>query len=209
MKRAFLFLSLAIIGISGFAQETGTMKDKRDKQVYETVKIGEQVWFAENLNYEMPNSWCYRDSAKYCDLYGRLYTYESALKACPKGWHLPSDDEWKTLEKELGMTAEEADQFNYRGNGIGLKLRSQTDWYFDEIKSQKGTNESGFTALGGGYRIFQDGSCSYAGMIGSWWTSTAQNDKGAWSRYLSHNFTSVFRKAYNKGDAYSVRCLKD
>ncbi|MCL2101947.1 MAG: hypothetical protein FWH22_09585 [Fibromonadales bacterium] len=69
---------------------------------YKTVKIGNQVWMAENLNHKTGKSWCFEDDDFYCSKYGRLYDWNTAKKACPVGWHLPSDSEWNELQKTAG-----------------------------------------------------------------------------------------------------------
>jgi uncharacterized protein (TIGR02145 family) len=107
---------------------------------------------AENLNYDMPDSWCYDDDPENCAVYGRLYTWEAAKKACPECWHLPSEEEWVILERHLGLSAEEAAIFLLRGEGIGTKLKSKTGWEPVDGKNL-GSNETGFNALAGGHRI--------------------------------------------------------
>jgi len=102
---------------SGVKGEMGFMTDARDGQTYKTVKIGEQTWMAENLNFETADSYCYEDSANYCTMYGRLYTWAAATTACPEGWHLPSDDEWNTLRSVVGKRL-----------SIGAALRSTSGW---------------------------------------------------------------------------------
>ncbi|MCK9204433.1 MAG: hypothetical protein M0P58_08390, partial [Bacteroidales bacterium] len=79
-----------------------TITDPRNGLVYPTVKIGSQCWLQKNMNYQTGNSWCYENKSENCDIYGRLYDWETALKVCPKGWHLPSDDEYSVLLDYLG-----------------------------------------------------------------------------------------------------------
>jgi len=103
LKQSILFA--VILSFSAFSQQdTGSFTDSRDGKVYKTVKIGTQVWMAENLAYK-PNEgryiWDQRDSG-YVAKYGYLYEHNTALKIVPSGWHLPSNKEWKTLYDFLG-----------------------------------------------------------------------------------------------------------
>jgi uncharacterized protein (TIGR02145 family) len=94
-----------------------TFTDPRDGQTYNIVQIGNQTWFAENLNYATGNSWCYDNNDSNCNIYGRLYDWQTALTACPSGWHLPSDAEWTVLTDYLG------------GDTVaGLKMKNTTGW---------------------------------------------------------------------------------
>jgi len=107
--------------------------DPRDGKQYKTVKIGEQVWMAENLNWEGTGCW-YNNSPILGNTFGRLYTWDEALKAVPPGWHLPTDDEWQKLVDFAGG-----------GRIAGGKLRAKDGW------DGNGTDDFGFSALPGGY----------------------------------------------------------
>ena len=186
---------------------TGTFTDPRDGQTYNTIEIGSQTWFAENLNYQSSNSWCYGDNGSNCDIYGRLYTWEAALNACPSGWHLPSDDEWKTMEMALGMSQSQADETGWRGTDEGGKMKETgtTHWTSPNTGA---TNSSGFTALPGGYRR-SSGSFYSLGGSGHWWSSSEGSGASAWLRSLGYGYGQVGRGGYYKAYGRSVRCLKN
>ena len=120
--------------------ENNTLTDLRDNQVYKTVTIGEQIWMAENLNYKYKAgtySFCYNDSTKYCNLYGRLYAYDvKNVQICPEGWHLPDSVEWKNLI----------------GEKLNESLKADSSWRVWQGKPTDGTNETGFSVYASGYK---------------------------------------------------------
>ena len=175
-----------------------------DGQTYEIVEIGNQCWMAENLNYETTNSWWYDNSSANGDIYGRLYTWDAALTACPSGWSLPSDNEWKQMEMALGMSQSEADDTGYRGTDEGEKMKSTSGWN----NNGNGTNSSGFNALPGGYRS-SSGSFRNLGNRDFWWSSSESSGTFVWGRYLTYDYDQVNRYYYNNTSGFSVRCLKN
>jgi uncharacterized protein (TIGR02145 family) len=166
--------------------------DQRDNQTYRTVKIGDLVWMAQNLNYEIDNSWYYKNPYELPnEKYGRLYTWDSALKACPNGWHLPSLDEWKLLMDAAG------------GKSIaGKKLKSKSGW-----NNVNGTDEFGFSALPGGYRQEVD-DFSSEGSYGFWWSATENGDSCAYRLGMSSE-DGIGEQSYSKNSGNSVRCVQD
>ena len=160
--------------------------DARDKQLYYSVKIGEQTWMAENLSYDTKttSSVCYGNDPSNCNLYGRLYDWETAKKSCPTGWHLPSNDEWQKLVDFAGGK-----------NVAGKKLKATVGW-----NRGNGTDDYGFSALPSGFR--KSGSFWYIGDRVNWWSS---NEVWELSDILSKD------GGYSKDDGFlfSVRCLQD
>ena len=184
-----------------------TFTDSRDGQTYDIVIIGSQAWFAENLNYETSNSWWYDNNSANGDIYGRLYTWDAAMTACPSGWHLPSrDEEWKMLEgntdTQYGVGDPEWDGFGYRGYDVGKRLKTTTGWF-----ENTGTDAVGFSALPGGYRD-TDGNFANLGNFGYWWSAT-EGTPHAWYRNLNYGNNKVGSYDYDKENGFSVRCLKD
>ncbi len=171
------------------------MTDERDNQTYKTIQIGTQTWMAENLNYETDNSWCYDNDPGNCNTYGRLYDWDTARKACPDGWHLPSDAEWTTLTDFLGGI-----------NVAGGKMKSTSNLW--DAPNTDATNESGWSGLPGGYRHYVAGF-SLLGRYGSWWSSSEGNAGHAWSLTLGYYYGLVYRNDFVKEFGFSVRCLRD
>jgi uncharacterized protein (TIGR02145 family) len=200
-----------------------------DGNVYKTVKIGDQWWMAENLKVTryrngdaIPHvtdntAWVGLSSGAYCaydnyygnaTTYGLLYNWyavDDARNIAPEGWHVPTDEEWKELEMYLGLSQNEADSIGYRGTDEGSKLKSTSGWN----NNGNGTNESGFTALPGGYRRYSNGTFGFVGDHGYWWSATEYSSAAAWSRILSYNLSEVYRYFNSKPDGFSVRCVRD
>jgi uncharacterized protein (TIGR02145 family) len=177
--------------------------DPRDDQIYNTVEIGNQTWFAENLNYENSFSWWYDNDSNYGEEYGRLYNWLSARSACPTGWHLPSDDEWKELEMSLGMSQSEVNMAGWRGTDEGEKMKSTYGW----ISNGNGTNSSGFNALPAGNREYNS-EFKYMGLWCLFWTDTPWSSNAIY-RLLSYNEDRIRRYNFDISEGYSVRCIKD
>ena len=195
------------------------MKDNRDGQTYRTTKIGDQVWMAENLNFETENSDCYKNSAEYCAKYGRLYTWAAAMDSagiwstngkdcgyrntcsptypvrgvCPEGWHLPSIDEWDSLLTAVGGSAT-----------AGIMLKSTEGW--DE--SSNGTDAFGFSALPAG-----DGHNGVAfnseGDYAYFWSSTEHEGDYACEVFMDNGDDYAKLSRRDRSLEQSVRCLKD
>jgi uncharacterized protein (TIGR02145 family) len=157
-------------------------------QTYKTIKIGNQTWMAENLNYETTDSWCYENNPSNCSTYGRLYTWDAAMTACPAGWHLPTNAEWQALVDAAGGAST-----------AGAKLKT-SDW--------GGTNNYGFSALPGGYRLYV-GSFYGLGSYGGWRAATENDIGSAYLWTMRTNDGHVVSGGDGKDGGYSVRCLQN
>jgi uncharacterized protein (TIGR02145 family) len=183
------------------SQEGKYLTDSRDGKKYKIVKIGTQTWMAENLNYSGKNDdigSCYEKNPKNCEKYGRLYDGNTAMKACPAGWHLPSDKEWDILENFAG------------GQKIaGKKLKTKNGWNNrDDGSSGNGTDDFGFSALPGG--SFGDyGRFDYVGRIGLWWNSSESGSYYSHSRSVRYDYEYADYSRIDERYLLSVRCIKD
>ena len=186
--------------------EITTFRDSRDNKEYRYVTLGKQVWMSQNLDYELDESWCYGNSSRYCRIYGRLYTYESALKACPDGWHLPSDEDWMELEQFLGMSFTEANDRMYRGGDAGYALRAKGNQYWLETDPAI-RDEYNFSVLPAGIRN-PDGSYLLLGEMTNFWSSTEYSMYNSWGRGIDLSSPGIFRLPFTRVVGASVRCIK-
>jgi uncharacterized protein (TIGR02145 family) len=140
--------------------------------------------------------------------YGVLYNWESAKISCPVGWHLPSDEGWKILEKNQGMTQIDSDLFGVRSTGaVAGKLKEVGTSHWNSPNTGA-TNRSGFTALPGGSRS-PDGGFSTQGILGTFWSSSAYDTLKAILRNLSCEADAIVRNGDFRTYGLAVRCLKD
>ena len=184
---------------------------------YKTIQIGSQVWLAENLkttkfndgteipfvyntawiHFTAPGYGWYDYDIKNKAAYGALYNWDAVNtgKLCPTGWHVPSNNEWTVLTTYLGGE-----------NNAGGKLK-ETGTIHWSSPNTGGNNETGFTALPGGYP--NGSSFRYIRTYGNWWSSTEFSPTEAISRYMSYGSSNAFNAAFDKSLGLSVRCLKD
>jgi len=198
---------------------TGTATDI-EGNTFKTIKIGNQVWMAENLKvthfrngdpipqisddsqwYDLTSGACcnYDNDSSKVEVYGRLYNWyavNGSRKIAPTGWHVPSDAEWQTLIDYLG------------GDEVaGGKLKGTGTDYWTEPNTGA-TNESDFSAMPGGFRDAY-GNFNSIGGSAWFWTATASSENAAWYWMLSYAQANAVHDPYTKRSAYSVRCIKD
>ena len=199
--------------------------DDTDTNYYTaSVTIGTQVWMTQNLKamryqyvYRIRTTtpatldittevapkyqWVYEGDESNVDIYGRLYTWYAVTdsrKICPTGWHVPSDAEWTILTSLEAMGGKDY-------GGGKLKETGTTYW---GTPNTGATNETGFTALPGGYR-FYSGRFRDNGSSGFWWSSSESSDSTAYGWGMFSYSSQISRFSFNKRDGLSVRCLQD
>ena len=200
-------------------------------QVYHTVFIGNQCWMKENLNIGSMISgndsmqdngiiekYCYEDKLANCESYGGLYQWDELMQyktqsgaqgICPDGWHIPSDEEWKTLEGTVDSKYHIGDlEWDgcdcFRGSDACKNLKSTSGWY----NAGNGLDKFGFCALPAGFN-YSFGSFEYLNKNAYFWSSTENLDFFAFQRNLSHSDPGIQREIIRKGRGLSVRCIKD
>ncbi len=197
---------------------------------WQPITVGSQVWMLKNLNIDhyrngdsIPEvidseSWAkttgffcyYNNDSSNGKIFGKLYNWyevNDPRGLAPLGWHVPTDDEWIALELNLGMPQDDADNIKWRGTDVGGKLKDTGTIYW-QTPNKGATNESGFSAIPGGYRL-EDGAFNYIGFGSYWWSSSENDSSIAWGRYLNFNNTAIGRLNYFEECCFSVRCVKN
>lgn len=214
MKKGIISITAILALILFNSNENGTDQDKR---IFKIVRIKDQAWMAENLNVStysngdtipqvknaalwskmQTGAWCYYDNDEENGIkYGKLYNWYAVNDPrglAPKGFHIPTDEEWAQLVNNLG------------GEEAGAKIKNKKGWKHNG----NATNETGFSCMPGGYR-YSVGSFLYAGNNACFWTSTESRSKNkAWGRTLHSSFSDVGRDDGSMGSGLSVRCIMD
>jgi uncharacterized protein (TIGR02145 family) len=168
--------------------------DPRDGFVYRTAKIGEQIWLAQNLAFAIPGSECF-DSLG-VEIYGRLYNWEMAKKACPPGWHLPSKAEWDILSIAVGCAE------------AGENLKAAFNW--KRFLPKPASDSFGFSAIPGGYG-YADGRLDSVDVDGYWWSSSEwDSDRSrAYCRVIYWDKDEAEWNESAKELMFCVRCVRD
>lgn len=198
-----------VMALSGCGEDSGTnpyadakMVDSRDGKTYKTVKIGDKVWMAENLNYQTGESKCYDNKPENCDKYGRLYVWRDAVTACPEGWHLPNKQELEDLKITAGQKAGDIDM-------AGTVLKSSTGWKVNSGKSGNGTDGLGFGALPAGSYFSDLDDFHDEGNYALFWSSTEYSSNDAYYLVLDCSYEGAGVYDYDKSSGFSVRCVKN
>jgi uncharacterized protein (TIGR02145 family) len=203
-----------------------------DGNTYEVIKIGDQIWMAENLmvthyrdgtpilNLTSNDEWINANSGAYCfydngnpdELPGALYNWYAMIDTrniAPDGWHAPTDYEWMEMEMFLGMSQSEAYEYGFRGANEGSKIAGNNIlWPVGQLLTGGGFGSTGFDALPSGERGYHDGGFYAITGICSFWTTAQYQDKSP-NRSLSYSNSSIIRDNRYRGSGLSIRLIRD
>lgn len=171
----------------------GSLKDPRDNKVYATIKIGKQTWMAENMRFAIDGSFDHKENPAH----GNLYNWEQAMRVCPKGWHLPSREDWDSLTIFLGYK-------------VVKFIISGSDW---GINNAKATNQSGLSVLPSGMFDSKQMQMLEYGETAYFWTSNTDDLSEELANTIfipsNSNYFSSFSLGFKQSDYHPCRCLKD
>ncbi|WP_235868496.1 fibrobacter succinogenes major paralogous domain-containing protein [Vibrio ezurae] len=203
-------------------QTQNTVQDA-EGNIYRTVKIGDQEWLAENLRSTqfqdgsaVNTGFIPKDDQANLAKYGRLYSWHDvtdARKLCPKGWRVATDDDWKVLERTIGMPEEQLDQQGWRGakQHIGLQLKeAQSQGVFNKFAPSL-VNKRHFSARPAGVKLH--GFYITQGVYTEFWTASSATDKQGIIRTLAYSWwnthkSEIRRATSSKDYMFSVRCVR-
>ena len=190
----------------------GIFKDNRDSKEYGWVSIGDQVWMTEDLAYKTDTGcWEYKDD----NASGYIYTWQSAKKAIPSGWHLPTDEEWSQLTTYLADNGCSYD--NVIGNNYTAKsMSSNSGWDSSNTQGAIGNtdnpqfiNKSGFSASPSATRFNDKSSLNSIGESIYWWTNSETHPDYAYARFMYSDNIEIYHLYYRKTIGFAVRCIRD
>lgn len=184
----------------------GSLVDERDGEIYSTVKIGNQIWMAENLRYvtvggvadDDKGSFVYGEVEANVGKFGRLYTWDAAMKIAPEGWHIPSEEEWHELCEYCRSLQE----------GLPGTMLKSTEYWDECLGSVVGKDSVGFASVPSGSR-YSMGYFYDLNKSAYYWTSTAVESEYARYRSISFRGGKIGADYTYKSDALSIRCVKD
>ncbi len=234
MKRIAILIIVSIITSVLFirCKKNNLTVTDIDGNTYETIKICDQIWIAENLkvthyrngdiiqNVKEKLKWknlndgaysWYDNDESNVDIYGLLYNWhavDDSSGLTPIGWHVPTEEEWQKLEQCLGMSKSNVVKRSWRGINQGDKIKENglKHWQGDNVKA---TNESGFTALPGGFRDHSSNFYRKRSHATFWSATELENSNKAWGRELYSGYSTLGRGYWSKRKGFSVRCIKD
>jgi uncharacterized protein (TIGR02145 family) len=194
LRVSILFSLILLFVLPTYAvKPSNSYKDPRDKQKYRTIKVGSRLWLADNLNYKMDGSFCYKDDESQCMAYGRLYTWDAAVNACPQGFHLPTDDDFQSLWQAAGA------DFN-----AAYLLKAAYGWSGET----NGSDTLKFSAMPAGNR-FDDETYGNLSKFAFFWSSEASKEKqNARVWYMTSKSMAFSFMNKPKIFGFSVRCVQ-
>ena len=196
MKFLFLFLITVFSAQILPAQDSDFLLDERDGNIYLVIKFHDQWWMCQNLKFNAgEGSSCYEGDETNCMLKGRWYSWEAAQRACPEGYRLPGDEDWKALEIFIGMDKAELDKRYNRNSGtVGKFLKIDGGLGFD----------ADFAGI-----VNPISDDAYFNTHAYFWTATEHDEINGWARVMEKTKVGIDRQIITKNYGLSVRCVKD
>jgi uncharacterized protein (TIGR02145 family) len=186
------------------------MTDSRNGKKYPVKTYGKQVWMVQNLDYLTPGSLIFENNpGKYPSEFGRLYPYPEAIMACPSGWHLPTDEDWKMLEEIVGIPKSDLDKTALRGSPAGGKMKEPGMRLWESESAKHSNNESGFSVIPSGWYRTEKKEFTYSKTCAGYWTNP-EDSEAAFFRFFFVNTDAISRTSQDINSLMlSVRCVKN